>query len=231
MAITVGLTLNTFAGDLEPSAPPASTMKTLDEVEARIPIPGSDTPVSVFNISNSGSYYLTGDRVASGHGILVQVDNVTIDLNGYNLIGSGAGNYHGVYMNGRSNIEVRNGTVRNFGRNGIRDASASGQNNRIINVRAISNGLDGFYTGIFLLSANSLIKGCTSSGNTGNGIYIGAGSMVIGNTACSNQNWGIWLSGNNLVDQNTAFNNNQSGGVYGSMNNSVTSTYGTNHAP
>lgn len=241
-----------MAGDLEPPTAPAPTMKTLDEVEARIPIPGSDTPVAAFVIDNSGSYYLTGDRTANAIAISVNADNVTIDLNGYSLIGPGTGANVGVYMSGRGNVEVRNGTVRNFGREGIRENSSSGRDNRIINVRAISNGLAGSFAGISLAGKNSLVKDCTSSGNTGFGIYAGNGSTVTGNTCCDNgshgittepgstvigntvsynQKWGIYLGGNNLADQNTAYNNNQSGGIYGNMNVSAGNTYGTNHAP
>ena len=42
------------AGDLNPPGPPSSTMKTLDEVEPRIPIPGSDSPAADFTIDQSG---------------------------------------------------------------------------------------------------------------------------------------------------------------------------------
>ena len=195
------------AGDLEPAAPPASTMKTLDEVEARIPIPGSATPASTFNISTSGSYYLTGDRNASGIAILVNTDNVTIDLNGYSLIGPVTGTDPGVYMNGRNNVEIHNGTVRNFGNNGIYENSVTGQNHRVINVRAISNG----WTGIKLYSKNNLVKDCTVTDNTGYGIYVELGSTVSGNTCYNNGYSGIYTGVGCMISGNTSSYNGNNG--------------------
>lgn len=72
-------------GSLTPPGAPGPTMKTLDQVEARTPIPGGTAP---YTISASGSYYLTGNiTVATGDVITSTAADVTIDLNGFNLIG------------------------------------------------------------------------------------------------------------------------------------------------
>jgi hypothetical protein len=92
--ITLLLTLSAasaFAqGPLDPpSGGPAPAMKTLDQVEARTPIPktsGSPIAGPHFTISQPGSYYLTGNiTVASGDAIVISSDDVSLDLNGFTL--------------------------------------------------------------------------------------------------------------------------------------------------
>src|SRR5215469_11158743 len=91
LALALFLTLNVqidgFAqGSLTPSGPPAPTMLTLSQVEPRTPI--ASLP---FTVSTPGSYYVTGNLTAAvnQNGILVATDNVTIDLNGFTLSGTG----------------------------------------------------------------------------------------------------------------------------------------------
>jgi parallel beta-helix repeat protein len=227
----------TMAGDLEPSGAPGSTMKTLDEVEPRIPISQSDIPLTS---NESGSYYLTEAINPAYNAITVAADDVTIDLAGFTLAGPDSGTNYGIYMSGRSNVEIRNGTVRDFWY-GIYEVSSSGQGHRVIDVRALSNGIRGIYLG----SKNNLVKDCTASDNgtsaTSNvyGIYAGSGSTVTGNTAYNNGDsadgdvYGIYLGGDNLVDQNTAYSNGTSAaGSVTNMNLDGTGcVYGINVAP
>ncbi|MEK7952899.1 hypothetical protein WKV53_20470 [Luteolibacter sp. Y139] len=102
-------------------------MKTLDQIEARIPInattaPGNANAVHV--ISTPGSYYLTGDvqGVASKDGILIEASNVTLDLNGYSLKGLGSSlNGIGISRSGAAltGLTIRNGFITGFGQRGI----------------------------------------------------------------------------------------------------------------
>ena len=138
LSFVVVFSVQVLAGSLEPPAAPAPTMKTLDEVEPRILIPASATPTGLFTISQSGSYYLVGDRNCSGRGIQVDVDDVTIDLCGYALIGPDLGTNDGIYMNGRKDVEIRNGIVRDFYR-GIHGDSSASSGHRVIDVRVMSN--------------------------------------------------------------------------------------------
>src|SRR5438093_7800183 len=83
-----------YGGPLDPPAGPVtSTYKTLTEVEPRTAVNAVNTPGdfnSLFKISQPGSYYLTGNitGVASKHGIEIVASGVTLDLNGFDLLGA-----------------------------------------------------------------------------------------------------------------------------------------------
>ncbi len=76
-------------GSLTPPGAPAPTFRTLSQVEPRTPI--SSIPIT---LTNGGSYYLTADlkQTNSAAGITLAASDITIDLNGFALIGTnGAG--------------------------------------------------------------------------------------------------------------------------------------------
>jgi hypothetical protein len=155
-----------------------------------------------YTISAPGFYYLGNNLTHTGAGtaITVNADDVTIDLMGFSLSLDGViGTQTGILMSGRTNVEIRNGTVRGF-LYGILENNLGGRH-RIIGIRATNNGS----AGISLGGNNNLIKGCTSSNNTTHGIIFGSGK-VIGCIADNNAA-GISISGQGSVLGNSASGN------------------------
>jgi hypothetical protein len=154
-------------------------------------------PASGLIINNPGFYFLGGNLNYSGtaSAIFIKTDNVTIDLMGFQLAGNGSSTSVGINLYGVSNVEIRNGTVTNFGHGVF--APMSGDNNRIINIRAVHNTGDG----IKLVGNHHLVRNCNTSNNTGAGInHFGSASIVTGNESSNNSGDGIiFTSGGNLL--------------------------------
>jgi parallel beta-helix repeat protein len=163
-----------------------------------------------FKITTAGSYVLSKDlsmTAADQNAITVEANDVTLDLMGFSLSGPGKGAGCGIFMRARENVEVRNGTVANFGGHGIFEAKywteespTSGYGHRVISVRALYNG----GAGIDLEGYNHLVRDCTALQNGVDGIYVGPSSMATGNVSNANANDGIGLGNGCLAYNNVA---------------------------
>jgi len=200
-----------FAGPLDPPAGPVtSTYKTLTEVEPRTAINLTNTPGdadSLFKITQPGSYYLTGNitGVAGRHGIEIAASGVTLDLMGFDLVGSAeVAALDGVSATvlNLTNITIRNGSVRGWGGDGVDVGNSS--NNLLDGLRASGNNGNGIAIG-----TGSTISGCLAYNNTAIGIWAVAGSTMTGCTAYSNNGNGIFAGSGSTVTGCTAYLNGE----------------------
>jgi len=189
------------AGDLNPPPGPVQpTMKTLTEVEPRIAVQTlAGDAEAVHVIGTAGSYYLTANITgqAGKHGIKIMAHGVTLDLNGFALIGV-PGSQHGVFVSapGYTNVSVRNGSVRSWAGAGLHCENTS--NCRIDGVLAADNGTGGNGSGILVGSSSSVVR-CSSRGNGTRGIVGQRSVLVEGCTVESNASHGIDVSGESLI--------------------------------
>lgn len=217
-------------GRLTPPGPPAPTMRTLEQIEPRIPVDDGHTPGNGafrYRITEPGSYYLTENLIGQPEqgGISIETENVTLDLNGFALIGV-SGSNSGVYAgHNTTSTLICNGSIRGWGINGI-DAydSANGHFDRL---RASGNRRSGLYFGAGSTVENcsaedngdrgifadfgSTIRACTARGNKGTGMLVRAGSTVSGCSVRENSNGGIILADGATISHCAATKN----GYYG----------------
>ena len=196
-------------------------------------VTASDTPLFPVTIDHSGSYRLTSDldvtdatarpggaSAADAVAINVTADYVTIDLNGFSIIGpavctgtppmrtctptgAGSGINDGT-GSGAIHTTVLNGTVHGMGFAGI--SLGPGKEARIERVHAAGNGSVGIAVG-----EGATVTGCTSSRNSGGGILVSRASSVRDNLVFSNNVTGITTDVSCLVAGNTSTANGSMG--------------------
>ncbi|MGD9691008.1 MAG: right-handed parallel beta-helix repeat-containing protein [Phycisphaerales bacterium] len=235
-----------WAGPLDPPAGPvSSTYKTLTDVEPRIAMSATTTPggaTAILRISQPGSYYLTGNviGVAGRHGIEISSSGVTLDLNGFEVIGVGAagGAFDGVRaFGGFKNITIKNGHVRNWGDDGVEIANVvNSAGARVVNVQSTGNAGIGIAcstsNGVVIactasengstgISATRLISECSAVDNAGSGLSVGQGGTIINSTAFSNDGNGLFSGfGGTIV--NCTSDNNADDGIEASNGTTIT---------
>ncbi len=252
VCVTFGVSVSYAQGSLTPPGAPAPTMKTLDQIESRTPISSLPTTITL-----SGSYYLIQNLtgVSGSNGIAIEVTDVTIDLNGFSLIGV-PGSLDGIFVpdvnNVIRNIKIFNGTVSNWGGDGIHLKFASenifqdlhlmqnsgigiiaGTTSNYFNCVAQLNGSHGFSLG-----SNSVLNNCLTHLNQGHGITttldfisnVGSGTSALNNcSGFKNSLAGFNLGDQFIVSNCSSFLNSGAGFVVGSASvvSNCTSTSNT----
>ena len=149
-------------------------------------------------------YTLTGDITSDADGIAIERDNMTLDGAGYTVTGSGSG--YGITLTGRSNVTVRNMTIKNFVGCGIYLRYYSNNNVLSGNNVTANNGY-----GIELYSScnNTLSGNDIANYDWGICLFSSCNNTLSGNDIANNR-WGICLcsySTNNVFYHNNLINN------------------------
>lgn len=189
-------------GDLAPPGAPAPTMKTLQQIEPRAAI--SSLP---FTINQSGSYYLATNLtgVSGQSGITISAHNVTLDLGGFELAGVPS-SASGVTVNGtRTNLVVRNGTIRSWG--GFGFGGANTQGGMYHDLRIFHNTAGGIAVG-----TASSVQNVTAGFNGGPAISTREGSVVKDSATFANAGVGISVLGASTIE-NCSARANRNGGI------------------
>jgi hypothetical protein len=164
-------------GALTPTAAPAPTMRTLDQLDARTPLgtPGQVT-TSTVTIDQPGSYVLVGDiTVSAGDGIALLSRNVTLDLNGFTISSTattpdGCGIKLGDATHSVRAVRITNGRIRS---GTTYDESQGGLFTGRGFLTGIGTGSDNVYDAICIRIDNVVITGIAQTG-----IYCNLASRV-----------------------------------------------------
>ena len=147
-------------------------------------LPGNATALHV--ISEPGSYYLTGNitGVAGKHGIEVATDNVSIDLNGFALLGSAGVLTAVAVLEPHHSLTVKNGSIAWAGV-AIGGGAADPDSSLITDLIVKSASGGGVNVGAYSTVARCRIV------TSGGGLVVGEGSVIQVCTIISDASVGI----------------------------------------
>lgn len=190
------------------TAPTAPIMKTLGQIEPRDPVQALAV-APPYTISQSGSYYLTGNiSVASGNAIVINADHVTLDLNGYAITSTAGGAGVAVsILSTHKQITIKNGAIG-------------------AGVGATTGFANGIYSTGFL--QQGLVKDLHVSNTGGTAIYLDQQGSVENCTVKTSGNIGIYAERIRDCSAASCVSNGLNGGI---IINSYGETTSTNANP
>lgn len=159
-----------------------------------------------YTISTPGSYVLTSNLIAvpghPGSGIVIDSDDVTLDLNGFSIVGV-PGSDRGIDTGGSNcnNISISNGVVRDWGSLGVNASRA--RSGRFRNLFIYNNGSTGLNCG-----SGAVVSQCVSRNNGLDGFK---GSISIFSHCAARDNSDDGFDGGMLFDQCVAYSNGKHG--------------------
>ena len=200
----------------------------------------AQTPLSACGTLTKGSYVLTKNLTPTGSCFTLINNFITLDLNGFVLRGDGGGGDYAIRTGADPNltgIEIRNGTITNFG-SAIYLFGASGV--VVERVRVLRNTGYGIFVGAncvlkdnvvaengitgLIGGAACVVTGNAASNNGGHGLVLGSGSTVIGNAARDNGGYGIYTNSGSTVANNSSYSNDNVGIYVGCPSNVLGNT-------
>lgn len=207
--------LPALAGPLNPPAGPVvPTYKTLTEVEPRTAVNDVNTPGdadSLFVIRQPGSYYLAANvnGVAGKNGIKILAGNVSLDLNGFAVLGvPQPGGVAGIVSADapRSDVSVFNGSVSGWSGDGVNLSVGNSPNCTVRNLRVSRNLGAGIRMGF-----GATVHECAAHANGLDGVSTGEGSIITSCMLYANGGRGLSVLNNATVSNCSLFRNMSDG--------------------
>ena len=173
-----------------------------------------DPPTAPISTVDNITYTFAGDI---NNAIVIERDNIVVDGAGYTLQGTDDYESRGTDVTGRSNITIKNTSIKNYWYGIFLDYSSS---NSIFGNNITTNRNDGIRLNSSS-SYNSISGNNITNNDDGVYLYHSSSNSIFGNNITANNRYGIYLfssSGNN-ISGNTFVNNGLF--VSGSYQNSV----------
>jgi hypothetical protein len=201
-------------GALTPPGAPTPTMKTLDQIESRIPI--TNVTAGIF-INNPGSYYLTTNLTGGFNvfAISVNANDVKIDLRGWTLTSSGGASARGIHGNAAlTNVSIYNGSLVGWSNSAVSLNSVVGAHVENIQVRTSRGGI--------IVGNNGCVQHCQVVG-IGASIGFGGGRGAIFDDCIADQFITGFSTGDNSILTRCIAVNNTSDGIDAGLNANISS--------